>query len=65
MNIEKIREKASKILYDKEEEELVNKYIDLLEMKKHTEKQLEEINKAISKFEENPEKFKEDTEQIW
>jgi len=65
MNIEKIREKAKKILEEKEEEELVNRYIDLLEMKKNTEKQLNEIKKAISKFEKNPEKFIEDTERIW
>ena len=34
-------------------------------MKKHTEKQLDEINKSIKKFEENPNKFIEDTEEIW
>lgn len=65
MNIEEIRKKAKEILDEKEQEELVSAYLDLLEMEKQTLKQLDKIRKSIKKFEANPESFVDRTEDIW
>ena len=65
MNISEIKVEANKILEDKEKERLVSRYLDLLEMKKQTEKQLKKINKSISKFEKNPELFCDKTDNLW
>lgn len=65
MKLEEIRKKAKEILDKKEEEELVGRYLDLLEMEKQTVKQLEKIRKSIKKFEENPESFVDRTEDLW
>jgi len=65
ISIEEIKEKAKNILDEKEKERLVSKYLDLLEMKKQTEKQLQKIEKSIEQFEENPESFCDRTEDLW
>lgn len=57
MNINEIKKEASKFIEEKEKQKAVSKYIDLLELKKQTEKQLKEINITLKKFEKNPEEF--------
>ena len=65
MNLKEIKKEAQKILDEKEKQRLVSKYMDLLEIKKQTEKQLKKINKSISKFEIDPELFCDKTENLW
>ena len=65
ISIEEIKEKAQGILDEKEKERLVSRYLDLLEIKKQTQKQLEKIEKSIKQFEDNPESFCDRTEDLW
>lgn len=65
MKIEKIKAKAKELIDNKEEDRLVCRYVDLLEMKKQTEKQLKAIEKSIKKYEEHPEDFCDENEHLW
>jgi len=65
MNLKEIKKEANKILEEKEKQKLVSKYLDLLELRKQTEKQLKKIEKSIKKFEKDPELFCDRTENLW
>ena len=65
MKIEDIKNKAKEVIEKKDEDRFVGKYVDLLEMKRQTEKQLEAIIKSIQKYEENPEDFCDDNDDSW
>ena len=65
LEINEIKQKAKDIIDKKEEDRFVGRYVDLLEIKKQTEKQLKAINKSIKKYEDAPEDFCDDTDDIW
>ena len=65
MEINDIKQKAKEIIEKKDEDHLVGRYTDLLELKRQTEKQLRNIEKSIKKFEDDPETFVDDTDKLW
>ena len=65
MDIKDIKEKALQQLSEFEQDEYVSKYRELLELKKSTEKQLKAVDKTIAKFEEDPEAYVDDNEDLW
>ena len=65
MNIKKIKAHAKNIMDEKENETAVSRYIDLIEMEKQTLKQLKQVRATMKKFEENPEEFCEENENLW
>jgi len=65
MKIDSIKKEANKIIKEKERKKLVKTYIDLVELRKQSEKQLKEIKAKLKKFEKNPTKFCEDNEELW
>ena len=65
MDIKTIKEKALQQLSELEEDVYVSKYRELLELKKSTEKQLKAVDKAIAKYEANPEEYVDENEDLW
>jgi len=67
MEMDEIQKEANKIIKGKNKEKLVGHYIDLLEIKKQTEKQLFQIQKKIKTFKKDPDGFCEenDDEDLW
>ena len=65
MDIRTIKEKAKEILEQKEEERLVSKYLDLLELRKSLKKQLKNVEKLIKKFEKDPEEYADKSDDRW
>lgn len=65
MDIKEIKKKAQEQLAELEEDEYVSKYRELLELKNSTVKQLKSVEKAIVKFEADPEAYVDENEELW
>ena len=65
MDIKEIKKKAQEQLAELEEDEYVSKYRELLELKNSTVKQLKSVEKAIVKFEADPEAYVDENEDLW
>lgn len=65
VNIKEIKKLAKEYIDEKEQQAFVGMYVDLLETKKQTEKQLKKIEKSISQFESDPEGYYDRNKDLW
>jgi hypothetical protein len=65
MNFKTIEQKVNKLRKEKDEENLVGKLYDLVELREQTKKQLKNIEAKIKAFKKNPSEFVEVEEDLW
>ncbi len=67
MKMNEIIKEANEFITGKNKKRLVGRYVDLLELKKQTEKQLAQIEKKIKAFKKDPDGFCDDNddENLW
>lgn len=65
MDINEIRKEAQDLIKRKKNRKYVSRYVDLLELKDETEKQLNEIEESIKLFEADPERYCDESDPIW
>jgi len=65
MDFKKIEKLAKEHIEGEETDLAVKIYIDLLQIKASSEKQLKEINKRIAEFKKNPEDYCHVSELLW